>query len=80
MFHLGLVGNTYTILVMMFRKRLYTACTPYLISVTMADLVMTAVILPVVGVNAITGKKFLPSIFCKSFSILYHDILGKNIQ
>jgi hypothetical protein len=42
----GFVGNTYTILVMMFRKRLYTACTPYLISVSMADLVMTAVILP----------------------------------
>jgi len=74
----GFVGNTYTILVMMFRKRLYTACTPYLISVSMADLVMTAVILPVVGINGITGKVFLPTVFCKWFSILYHDILATS--
>ena len=43
----------------------------------MADLVMTAVILPVVGINGITGKVFLPTVFCKWFSILYHDILGE---
>ena len=44
----------------------------------MADLVMTAVILPVVGINGITGRVFLPTIFCKWFSILYHDILGET--
>ena len=74
----GVLGNTYTILVMVFRKRLYNCCTPYLIGVSISDLVMTAVVLPVVGLNAVTGKIFVPSSLCMLFSVIYHDILGKN--
>ena len=75
----GILGNTYTILVMLFRKRLYNSCTPYLISVAISDLVVTSIILPVVGLNAVTGKVLVPKLLCEWFSWLLHNILGKLI-
>ena len=76
----GVIGNTYTILVMVFRKRLYNCCTPYLISVSMSDLIMTAIILPVAGLNAVTGLSYIPIQLCKGISIIFHILLGKNWQ
>jgi len=71
----GVIGNTYTILVMIFRKRLYNCCTPYLISVSMSDLIMTAIILPVAGLNAVTGLSYIPIQLCKGISIIFHILL-----
>ena len=76
----GVVGNTYTILVMVFRKRLYNCCTPYLISVSMSDLIMTAIILPVAGLNAVTGLSYIPIQMCKGISIIFHILLSKNFR
>ena len=73
----GVIGNTYTILVMIFRKRLYNCCTPYLISVSISDLIMTAIILPVAGFNAVLGVSYIPIFLCKSISTFFHILLGK---
>ena len=75
----GVIGNTYTILVMIFRKRLYNCCTPYLISVSISDLIMTAIILPVAGLNAVSGLSYIPIQMCKGISIIFHILLGKII-
>ena len=73
----GVIGNTFTILVMVFRRRLYNSCTPYLISVAVSDLLMTSLILPVAGLNAITGKVYSSHFLCKWLSLIFHTITCK---
>lgn len=63
---------------MVFYKRLNNSCTPYLISVAVSDLLMTGLILPVVGINAVTGKVFIPKFLCKWVSVVYHITLCKR--
>ncbi len=66
-------------LVMLNKRRLYNCCTPYLISVSLCDLLMTGVMLPAIGLNGIFGRVVLPNMVCKWLSICFHCLLGTKI-
>jgi len=75
----GVLGNIYTILILVYCKKLYNNCTPYLINVAVSDLVMTGIILPIAGLNGVTGFVNVPSQFCRWLSLLFHVATGRKI-
>ena len=60
-------------------RRLHNFCTPFLINLSICDAMMTALILPILGFNGITGYSYLPTILCKMVSIIFHVIIGKYV-
>merc|ERR1719273_840294 len=57
-------------------RRLHNFCTPFLINLSICDAMMTALILPILGFNGITGYSYLPTILCKIVSIIFHVIIA----
>ena len=76
---IGTFGNLLTIIVMIKFRRLHNFCTPFLINLSICDAMMTALILPILGFNGITGYSYLPTILCKMVSIIFHVIIGKYV-
>ena len=66
-----------TILLLRRARRLRNDCTPYLVNVSVTDLVMTVTVLPMIGVQAVSGLVLVPFPFCKIFSALFHALVGE---
>ena len=57
-------------------RRLHNFCTPFLINLSVCDMLMTAFILPILGFNGISGQSYLPIPICKLISIIFHVVIG----
>ncbi len=73
--HVGTAGNFATLLVILDARRLRNNCTPFLISLSVCDLLMTLVVLPLIGANAVSGRILVPFPVCKYFSIVFHILM-----
>ena len=75
----GLVGNILTLAVLIRSPRLKNCCTPYLISLTICDLLVSTLILPMIGLSGLSGSVLYPEEVCKVFSFLLHLFLCKYL-
>ncbi|TRY71826.1 hypothetical protein TCAL_01074 [Tigriopus californicus] len=69
---ISILGNSLTIYVIHRTRRLHNPCTPYLINVSCLDLAVSVLILPVIGINAVSGLVIFPLVMCKPLSVLFH--------
>jgi hypothetical protein len=79
-FTLGFLGNTMTIYVLCRARRLYRPCTPFLINISVADVIMNLMVLAPMAANALSGLVILPFPLCKLFSVFFHTQIGNFVK
>ncbi len=75
-FCLGILGNGLTLVVLLRAKSLYNSSTPYLISITICDLLASTFVLPFLGVSGLSGRVLYPVWLCKLLSLGFHILHG----
>ncbi len=61
-------------------RRLYNPCTPFLVNISVADLCMTLLVLPLIGSNALSGLVLVPPPVCTLLSVTFHAIFSELVR